>query len=190
LKATGAALFTLFLLAALGSFLLSRYPQVLGGQLRMVVISGISMKPHLHSGDVVLIRKRTRYRPGDVVAYEIPAGSPGAGHTVIHRVLERLPDGSFVTKGDNVSAPDFWQPHSSWILGRQWLTIPRIGYGFAYARTAPALAAIFALFVVYVLAGYTRPEEEDSDGGAAPPARAEDRLSSYRSSIAHERPSR
>ena len=158
MRAAAAVIFTFFLFAALASFLLSRYPNLVGGQLQMVTISGISMKPHLHSGDVVLLRKQAHYRPGDVVAYKIPNGSPGAGHMVIHRVLGRLQDGSFVTKGDNVSAPDFWRPRPGWMVGREWLTIPRVGYGFAYARTAPALAAIFALFVIYALAGYTKPE--------------------------------
>jgi signal peptidase I len=172
-KAAAAAAFTLFLLAALASFLLSRYPNVLGGQVRMVVISGISMKPHLRTGDVVLVRKQAHYRPGDVVAYKIPNGSPGAGHVVIHRVLERLQGGSLVTKGDNVSAPDFWHPRPGWILGREWLTVPKVGYGFAYARTAPELAAIFALFVIYALAGYTKPQEKDPDGGGVTSAPAE-----------------
>jgi len=188
MRAAAAVIFTFFLFAALASFLLSRYPNLVGGQLQMVTISGISMKPHLHSGDVVLLRKQAHYRPGDVVAYKIPNGSPGAGHMVIHRVLGRLQDGSFVTKGDNVSAPDFWRPRPGWIVGREWLTIPRVGYGFAYARTAPALAAIFALFVIYALAGYTKPEERD--GGGASPAPAESWLTSHRSLMAKELPPR
>ena len=38
-----------------------------------------SMEPSLKNGDLVLALKNTSYAAGDVVAYRIPEGEPGAG---------------------------------------------------------------------------------------------------------------
>jgi signal peptidase len=64
------------------------WPRPLGGQVSYVMVSGTSMQPKLHTDDLVVVRRRPHgYTKGDVIAYRIPAGEPGAGAQVIHRVI-------------------------------------------------------------------------------------------------------
>src|SRR5207253_4750125 len=74
----------LALVAALGWFCL---PQSLGGRADWVMVSGTSMLPHLHTGDLVLVEHQTSYHVGEVVAYRVPKGETGAGYVVIHRIV-------------------------------------------------------------------------------------------------------
>src|SRR5213592_2340237 len=57
-------------------------PQGLGGRAGWVLVSGTSMLPHLHTGDLVLARHRSSYHVGEVIAYRVPEGQVGAGHVV------------------------------------------------------------------------------------------------------------
>src|SRR6476469_9792925 len=47
-------------------------PQALGGRAGWVLVSGTSMLPQLHTGDLVLVEHRSSYQVGEVVAYRIP----------------------------------------------------------------------------------------------------------------------
>src|SRR5579875_1905124 len=62
-------------------------PQGLGGRADWVLVSGTSMLPRLHTGDLVLVERRSSYHVGEVVAYRIRKGEIGAGHVVIHRIV-------------------------------------------------------------------------------------------------------
>src|SRR6266566_1475858 len=52
---------------------------------------------------------RASYRPGDIVAYRVPAGDPASGARVIHRILRGSPAAGYVVQGDNKSQPDPWR---------------------------------------------------------------------------------
>src|ERR1700761_7485461 len=74
-------------IAFVGALLWFCLPQALGGRAGWVLVSGTSMLPHLHTGDLVLVEHRSNYRLGDVIAYRVPKGQIGAGHVVIHRII-------------------------------------------------------------------------------------------------------
>src|SRR5688572_19635960 len=74
------------LLAAAVACALLVWPGFLRGGTAYVIVSGNSMDPTLHAGDLVLTVRRGSYNVGDVVAYRIPEGQPGAGVLVIHRI--------------------------------------------------------------------------------------------------------
>src|SRR5437870_3782053 len=56
-------------------------PAQLGGLASYVVVTGNSMEPNLHDGDLAIVRLSDRYLPRDIVAYRHP--DIGA---VIHRI--------------------------------------------------------------------------------------------------------
>src|SRR5579862_3566324 len=62
-------------------------PQSLGGPAGYVLVSGKSMLPRYHTGDLVLVERRSSYHVGELIAYHVPQGDPMAGAQVIHRIV-------------------------------------------------------------------------------------------------------
>src|SRR3954471_5302519 len=85
-------------------------PQTLGGNAGYVLVSGQSMEPRYHAGDLVLVLKRQSYHPGELIAYRVPKGDAMAGAQVIHRIVGGDAKHGFVVRGDNRTAPDVWRP--------------------------------------------------------------------------------
>ena len=143
-------------------------PQLLGGPASYVIVSGHSMEPALQTGDLVLALERSSYRVGDVVAFRIPKGDPGAGALVIHRITGGSARTGYVTRGDNRDGPDEWRPKPADVLGKRVFAVPRVGLLFGWVQTpfGFALAAGLAAFL-FVGAGSKRsrryPPECDSD---------------------------
>ncbi len=105
------------------------WPVRLGGGTSYIIIKGTSMEPKFHTGDLAVLRSQDSYRKGDIVAYRIPAGSAGAGHLVIHRIIGRS-HGGYLMKGDNRTTPDTWYPKASDVLGKFRLLVPLPGIQF------------------------------------------------------------
>ncbi|MEM4507509.1 MAG: signal peptidase I [Acidilobaceae archaeon] len=77
----------------------------------VAVVSGRSMEPTLHTGDVVIYINSSpkELKEGDVVIYE------SNGDLVIHRIVYKYEVGSrtcFVIQGDNNPRPDVGDPES------------------------------------------------------------------------------
>ncbi|MEM1927170.1 MAG: signal peptidase I [Acidilobaceae archaeon] len=75
----------------------------------LAVVSGRSMEPTLHTGDVVIYVKKdpAELKEGDVVIFVSNRG------LVIHRVVEKYEVGSricFIIQGDNNPVPDIGDP--------------------------------------------------------------------------------
>src|SRR5256714_10851563 len=81
-------------------------PQSLGGNAGYVLVSGQSMEPRYHTGDLVLVEKQAGYHPGQVVAYRVPKGDAMAGAQVIHRIVGGDAKHGVIVRGDNRSAAD------------------------------------------------------------------------------------
>ncbi|HLY95425.1 MAG TPA: signal peptidase I [Gaiellaceae bacterium] len=122
----------------------------LGSPVSYVVVSGHSMEPTLHAGDVVVLQRTSSYGTGDVIAYHVPEGEPGAGLIVIHRIVGGNPGKGYVMKGDNKNAPDPWRPRRSEIVGRERLLVPKIGLAVGYIRTPLGLAGLAGLLTLAI----------------------------------------
>src|SRR5437763_7335750 len=118
-------------------------PQSLGGRAGWVLVSGTSMLPHLHTGDLVLIEHQSDYRVGEVIAYRVPKGQVGAGHVVIHRIVGGNGRTGWRTKGDNRTAPDLWYPTNHDVVGAKLLRIPNAWFVLRVFHM-PILLALFA----------------------------------------------
>jgi signal peptidase len=118
-------------------------PQRFGGRADWVLVSGTSMLPRLHTGDLVLVERRPSYHPGEVVAYRVPKGQVGAGHVVIHRIIGGNGRTGWRMKGDNRTAPDLWYPTNHDVIGAKELRIPDAWFVLRIFHM-PILLALFA----------------------------------------------
>jgi signal peptidase I len=133
-------------------------PQSLGGNAGYVLVSGQSMEPRYHTGDMVLVEKQASYHPGQVIAYRVPKGDAMAGAQVIHRIIGGDAKHGFVVRGDNRTAPDVWRPRPGDIVGAKTLRIPNAIVVLRFLRAPMFLALLAAAFVfVHVLAGGSKP---------------------------------
>lgn len=144
--------FSLVVLVGLvvGWFILLR-PVAFGGPATYATVAGVSMEPRLHTGDLVIARAEASYAIGDVVVFRVPAGTPGAGSLVVHRIVGGDAANGFVLQGDNKDAPDQWRPRHADIVGRSWLEIPGSGNLLVTLRRPIVLASVLgglAFFLV------------------------------------------
>jgi signal peptidase I len=131
-------------------------PTGLGGPAGYVLISGTSMEPTLQDGDLVIVRARDTYAQGDIAAFRVPQGEPGAGRLVIHRIVGGSTVDGFVMKGDNKQLPDDWRPTPTDVVGTLWLVLPGAGPYLAWLREPAvfgALAAGLAVFMIMIGGG-------------------------------------
>src|SRR5215813_5322470 len=135
-------------------------PQSLGGRAGWVLVSGTSMLPHLHTGDLVLVEHQSGYHVGQVVAYRVPKGQVGAGHVVIHRIIGGNGTTGWRVQGDNRTAPDLWHPTNHDVIGAKQLRIPNAWFvlRFLHAPLFLGLLAAFAVFFWLAFGGGGEPE--------------------------------
>lgn len=101
------------------------WPQVLGGANAYVVVKSESMRPLLRRGDLVVVRRSTVYRTGDIALYR----SQKVG-LVLHRIIGYTPQGEFLFQGDANDYVDPERPTREDILGRYLFHLPWLGWPF------------------------------------------------------------
>jgi signal peptidase len=106
------------------------WPAQFGGLTGLTVVSGHSMEPTYHTGDLVVSLRQLSYAPGDIVSYKVPAGQAGEGGRVIHRIFSI--DSStgaavYSTKGDNNPSVDPWHFGTNDVMGHALFSIPSMG---------------------------------------------------------------
>jgi signal peptidase I len=133
-------------------------PQSLGGRAGWVLVSGTSMLPHLHTGDLVLVEHRSDYQVGEVIAYRVPEGQVGAGHVVIHRIVGGSGRSGWTMKGDNRTAQDLWYPTNHDVIGAKQVRIPDAWFVLRIFHM-PVLLALFAGFAAFFWIAFGESEE-------------------------------
>ena len=124
-------------------------PQSLGGSAGYVLVSGKSMLPLYHTGDLVLVEHQSSYHVGEVIAYRVPKGDVAAGAQVIHRIVGGDAKHGWVVQGDNRSAPDVWRPKQGDIVGAKAVRFPSAAVVLGFLRS-PLLLGILAASFVFV----------------------------------------
>ena len=158
----------LVILGAVAGWTAFLRPATLGGSAGYVIVSGESMQPLLHTGDLAIVRRRPAYRVGDVVAYRIPAADVGGGMLVIHRVIGGSVEDGLILQGDNRDHPDMWRPKAGDVVGALQAHVPHAGTALFLFRTPLVLATAAGLlgFWFIVLRG-DEPDpvvvQEDAD---------------------------
>lgn len=129
-------------------------PQSLGGNVAYVIVSGESMEPRLHDGDLVVAVRQSSYRVGDVVTYRVPEGEVGAGAQVIHRVIGGSAATGYIVKGDNRRGQDVWRPKPKDVVGKMRFDVPRVGRVVGLVQTPLGMGIVAALAaLIWVLGG-------------------------------------
>ncbi len=133
-------IFGVLSLALLAGIWLMFAPIPLGGQTAYVIISGNSMEPIFHFGDLAIVRHETTYQIGEIVTYH----NTELGKNVIHRIIG-LEQAHFILKGDNNSWIDSYQPTQDEIIGKLWIFVPGIGKAIEWFRIPINMALIIAI---------------------------------------------
>ncbi len=129
---------------------LTCWPVQFGGPTGYTIVSGHSMEPVYHPGDLLITRSQQHYQPGQIVVYTIPAGAPGAGFHVVHRLIagSGMPgETGWVTKGDNNPSDDIWTPHDGDIEGAVVLNLGISGLVLRQARNPLLYCLLGALTI-------------------------------------------
>jgi signal peptidase I len=145
-------------------------PVGLGGPASYDIVSGASMEPRLHTGDLVIAQAQSSYAVGDVVVYRVPSDHPDAGSLIVHRIIGGDAASGFIVKGDNKNAPDTWHPKASDIVGRSWIELPGSGRLLLVVRTPIVLATILgglAAFWIFTSGSSSTPRREGGSGPLA-----------------------
>jgi signal peptidase I len=122
-------------------------PQALGGRAGYVLVSGTSMEPRYHTGDMVLVERHAHYHAGQVIAYRVPKGDPMAGAQVIHRIIGGDEAHGFIVRGDNRTAADVWRPKNEDIVGAKLTRLPQAILVLQWLRSPVLLGLLAACFV-------------------------------------------
>lgn len=103
-----------------------------------LVTSG-SMQPLVAPGDVVMVRPVSpeELLPNTVILYERPETG-----RVLHRIMERLPDGTFRTGGDANASPDSAFVHLEEIQGAAVIAVPWVGRPSLWLHEGRTLAVV------------------------------------------------
>jgi signal peptidase I len=141
-RAVGVAL-DMVLVAAVVAAAYALWPASLGGASRIIVVEGRSMEPTYQLGDLLVVRTDTSPDVGDVMVFRIPADEPGGGSLVVHRLVGRRDDGSWIAQGDNRTTPDPFRITERDLVGSPVVSVPRGGrlIGLASRPTSVGLAA-------------------------------------------------
>lgn len=111
-------------------------PQQLGGRMSYAITDGVSMLPHFHAGDLVILRSEPTYHVGEVAAFH----NRQLGVIVLHRIVA-IDNGHYVFKGDHNHWVTTYEPTKSQIVGAEWLHLPGAGRIVLDLR-APLVAAV------------------------------------------------
>jgi signal peptidase I len=118
-------------------------PTQIGGQASYVTIRGVSMEPLIHRGDLVILKKQSSYKVGDIVGYR----SSVLHELVLHRI-KAVEGDHFVMQGDANPAPDSDQPTPAQVVGERWIQLDGMGTWLQRARDPKGAALLSGLAVL------------------------------------------
>ena len=130
--------------AAAALFILFR-PAILGGSTYFIFVSGKSMEPNLHTGDLAIVTPAAAYAVGDIVVYR-PKAAPKAA--IIHRIIGGDAVSGLIIQGDNRQAPDVDHPRAADLIGRAVLTVPGFAWVLAAIRSPLVMGALGAILAL------------------------------------------
>lgn len=141
------------LFAIISTWYVTLGPSPIGGPVTYAVVSGTSMEPQLHTGDLVLTRKQPSYKVGDTVLITVMGGY------VVHNIIWQS-ETELRTKGINNEFDDSWTIPATSILGKQELILPGFGNFLIYLRDNPLSLGVGASLLAVVLLSEPRRRKQ------------------------------
>lgn len=91
-------------------------------------LTGTSMEPHAHAGDLVIGDRAAEPREGDAIVFY--TGSGRDSHLVFHRIVGETfaESGGWLTKGDNNSANDGFVTRYDDVVAVEVAVLPHLGF--------------------------------------------------------------
>jgi signal peptidase len=127
--------------------LLSQILAIPGGVKTFIVQSG-SMEPSIKTGSVIIIKPATEYKVGDIITFG-PYSKTKPPTT--HRIVE-IKGNIYSTKGDANDMADTREISKRDILGKEFFTVPYVGYAVATAKKPVGFAVLIiipALIIIF-----------------------------------------
>lgn len=141
----------LIVVLLLGTWWFWLRPEALGGSTTLVTVTGTSMEPGMHTGDLAVVRKTGDYAPGDVIAFRVPKDDGSRGNVVIHRIVDGSPEKGFQMRGDNNDFYDPWRPRAQDVTGELLLHVPGAGRVVMTLADPLVAGAVFAALTAFVI---------------------------------------
>ena len=143
------------------------WPTSLGGCTTLTIVSGRSMEPTYHTGDLVVARCGSP-AVGDIVVYQPP--ELGGGR-IIHRLVGGDGEAGWQAQGDNNSWVDPFTPTDADVLGISRVHVPKLGM-FATVFATPYVWISLIVLALAILV-WPRDDDEPHDDEPAEPGTAE-----------------
>ena len=140
-------------------------PTSLGGDTSYHFVLTDSMKGSLGPGSFVILRASDNYQVGQAVGYKLDLANDESA-IILHRIIGREPDGTYILKGDAVESTERVQEEA--ITGRTVFAVPALGFLPGAFRAAPMLIGGLLLTMVFLSRGSKKKDKaKDKDKATA-----------------------
>lgn len=158
--AVGQIAFTLLLAVTL----VLAWPAPWGGRFAFGVVSGTSMLPQLEPGDLVLALRNpdNEYQIGDTILYHVDY--QGTVGRIVHKIVGKNPDGTYITQGVNKRAPDIWPVVPSNVQGRVFASFSNGQKIIDVIKSPNFIPLTFGLYLVWMFWPRRKKTELAADG--------------------------
>ena len=143
-------------------------PVQLGGDMSINFILTGSMRGELDPGSLVVLRRSSRYQVGDIAGYRLYLEDERY-IIIVHRIIEILPDGRFIFKGDANRGTETVDPDK--VIGKLALGITGLGFIFGAFKSAPVLIGGVLLIPLFFSGSTARGTKNNESEGEKPKVR-------------------
>ncbi|CVI72360.1 MAG TPA: signal peptidase I [Candidatus Scatomonas pullistercoris] len=125
-----------------GTFFLSGVAFLAGRQIYYETSD--SMSPVIEKGSLLFVKEEEEYEPGDIVAFYAPYG--GQVICVTHRIVDKVQENAYITKGDANDREDRLIVRKEQIFGVVTEYIPYFGYICFFIQRNSTFLLFFFVF--------------------------------------------
>lgn len=134
----------LFGLAAIGVLVVFSFVNIPGNYKIFIVQSG-SMEPAIRTGSLIFVKPMSDYNIGDIVTRRTVDPKTTITHRIFSKEVGIDGQSSYITKGDANNTSDGEKFTKEKIIGKEFFTIPYLGFPVGFARTTQGLILLIII---------------------------------------------